>query len=152
MFHSIQESRNSDRRPPVGSEHIDGQSEKPRIFIPVSQNFRSYYVFSKSKKLTLLLETYVEYSSDVEEKSRGFSRNYVDWFFKENIKYGRQSAMSETNIRGFALRPLICFLYRRVSPGLMIVTTSVFQQKVSESSNLTCQLASFFVTKTEEVS
>ena len=58
--------------------HIDGQSGKMRIFVAVSQNFRSDFIFLEGNESTLLLEIFTEYSSNREEKSWKFLKNYVD--------------------------------------------------------------------------
>ena len=62
----------------IDINYIDGQKWKMRISFAVFQNFRSYFIFSVGNESTLYLEIFTEYSSNREEKSWKFLRNYVD--------------------------------------------------------------------------
>ena len=57
--------------------------------------------------MTLKLGIDTEYSADRGEKSKKFSRNYVDYFSREKINCGRKSATSQTEIHDFVLWPSI---------------------------------------------
>lgn len=48
---------------------------------------------------------YTEYSANREEKSRKFQENTLTSFPEEKLEYDGKSATSQTEIRGFVLRP-----------------------------------------------
>lgn len=54
---------------------------------------------NKAKKL----EIFTGYFADEEGKSKKFLMNYVDYFFRETMKYDKKYAMSQTEIHGFEL-------------------------------------------------
>lgn len=56
---------------------------------------------------------HTEYSINIKNKLKKYSRNYHKQFRAENIKYGRKSARSETKIRGFGLQPSILEAHKK---------------------------------------
>ena len=61
------------------------ESAESRISMAVFQDFRSYSTYLYKIKPNFWFEIYTEYSPSREDKSRQFSRNYLDWFSKEKL-------------------------------------------------------------------